>query len=136
MFRFEPTGKYLINICGMMSCALLGGHELMHHAEQVLGVRAGSTTPDGMITLQHAECQAACTEAPTLQVNYRHHYRVTNESFDRLVEDLRAGLLDAEIPPHGTLGRHRQQIPADRAVGARHPDDVHDAPAWIPVSPA
>jgi NADH-quinone oxidoreductase subunit E len=136
MFRFEPTGKYLINICGTMSCALLGAHELMHHAEQVLGVRAGSTTPDGLITLQHAECQAACTEAPTLQVNYRHHYRVTNESFDQLVDDLRAGRLDGEIPPHGTLGRNRQQIPADRAVGARHPDEVSDAPAWIPEVPA
>ena len=41
MFRFEPTGKYLINICGTMSCALLGGESLMHHAEESLGVRAG-----------------------------------------------------------------------------------------------
>ena len=68
MFRFQPTGRYLINVCGTMSCALMGGHELMHHAEVVLGIKAGSTTPDGLITLQHAECQAACTEAPTLQV--------------------------------------------------------------------
>jgi NADH-quinone oxidoreductase subunit E len=136
MFRFEPTGKYLINVCGTMSCALLGAGSLMHHAEHKLGIKAGSTTEDGLITLQHAECQAACTEAPTLQVNYRHRYRVTNESFDQLVDDLRAGRLDGEIPPHGTLGRNRQQIPADRAVGARHPDDVHEAPAWIPVSPA
>jgi len=118
-----------------MSCALMGSDALMHHAEHKLGVKAGSTTDDGLITLQHAECQAACTEGPTLQVNYRHRYRVTNESFDQLVDDLRAGRLDAEIPPHGTLGRNRQQIPADRAVGARHPDDVHDGPAWIPVSP-
>ena len=91
MFRFEPTGKYLINICGTMSCALMGGADLMHHAEHSLGIRAGSTTSDGLITLQHAECQAACTEAPTLQVNYRHRYRVTPEAFDELVADLRAG---------------------------------------------
>ena len=39
-------------------------HDLMHHAEQRLGVKAGGTTPDGMITLERAECQAACTEAP------------------------------------------------------------------------
>jgi NADH-quinone oxidoreductase subunit E len=136
MFRFEPTGKFLINICGTMSCALLGADALMHHAEHKLGIKAGSTTDDGLITLQHAECQAACTEAPTLQVNYRHLYRVTNESFDQLVDDLRGGKLDGEIPPHGTLGRNRQQIPADRAVGARHPDDVTQAPAWIEVSPA
>ena len=35
MFRFEPTGKYLINVCGTMSCALMGGDDLMHHAEPV-----------------------------------------------------------------------------------------------------
>jgi NADH-quinone oxidoreductase subunit E len=134
MFRFEPTGKYLINMCGTMSCALLGAKGLMHHAEETLGIKAGSTTPDGLITLQHAECQAACTEAPTLQVNYRHRYRVTNEDFDELVEQLRSGALDGEIPPHGTLARNRQQIPADKAVGAQHPDDVTDGPAWIQVS--
>lgn len=131
MFRFEPTGKYLINICGTMSCALMGGHELMHHAEHTLGIRAGSTTPDGLITLQHAECQAACTEAPTLQVNYRHRYRVTAEDFDQLVGDLRAGKLDGEIPPHGTLARTRQHIPADKQVGAPAPEDVTTPPLWI-----
>jgi NADH-quinone oxidoreductase subunit E len=134
MFRFEPTGTYLINICGTMSCALLGAHDLMHHAEQTLGIKAGSTTDDGLITLQHAECQAACTEAPTLQVNYRHRYRVTAESFDQLVYDLRVGRLEGEVPPHGTLGRNRQQIPADRRVGAEHPDDVTGAPGWVEVS--
>jgi NADH-quinone oxidoreductase subunit E len=135
MFRFEPTGRYLVNICGTMSCQLLGADELMHHAEETLGIRAGSTTADGLITLQHAECQAACSEAPTLQVNYRHRYRVTPEAFDQLVDDLRAGRLD-EVPAHGTLGRTRQQIPADRAVGALDPDDVTDGPAWIQVTPA
>jgi len=131
MFRFQPTGKYLINVCSTMSCALMGAGELMHHAEQVLGMKAGSTTPDGLFTLQHAECQAACTEAPTLQVNYRHRYRVTNADFDQLVDDLRAGRLDNEIPPHGTLGRNRQHIPVDKAVGAVPPEDVTPAPKWI-----
>ena len=131
MFRFEPTGRYLINVCGTMSCALMGGHELMHHAEEVLGIKAGSTTPDGLITLQHAECQAACTEAPTLQVNYRHRYRVTTAEFDQLIDDLRAGRLDNDIPPHGTLARNRQHIPADKTVGAVPPEDVTSGPAWI-----
>lgn len=136
MFRFEPTGKFLINICGTLSCALLGANELMHHAEHTLGIKAGSTTDDGLITLQQAECQAACTEAPTLQVNYRHRFRVTPADFDQLVDDLRAGKLDGEIPPHGTLGRNRQHIPADRAVGAVHPDDVTGGPVWLEVSPS
>ncbi len=134
MFRFAPTGKYLINICGTMSCALMGGHDLMHHAEHQLGIKAGSTTDDGLITLQHAECQAACTEAPTLQVNYRHRFRVTPQEFDQLVDDLRAGRLDGDVPPHGTLARNRQHIPDDRAVGAVPVEDANEPPAWITIT--
>ena len=134
MFRFEPTGKYLINMCGTMSCALMGADALMHHAEEKLGIKAGSTTPDGMFTLQHAECQAACTEAPTLQVNYRHRFRVTAAEFDELIDDLASGKLDGEVPPHGTLGRNRQTIPPEKAVGAVHPDDVDGAPAWVTIT--
>jgi NADH-quinone oxidoreductase subunit E len=135
MFKFEPVGKYVVNICQTMSCALLGAKELMHHAEETLGVRAGGTTADGLITIEHAECQAACTEAPCLQVNYRYRYRVTPDDLDALFEDLRGGRLDGEIPPHGTVGRVRQQIPADRAVGAVAPEQVTAPPAWIPIAP-
>ncbi len=134
MFRFEPTGKYLVNICGTLSCQLMGADALMHHAEERLGIKAGSTTPDGSITLQHAECQAACTEAPCLQVNYRHRYRVTNAELDALIDDLQAGRLEAEIPNHGTLGRNRQHIPAGKGAGVHAPEDVTDAPTWIPIT--
>ena len=122
MFKFEPVGKYLVNICGTMSCQLLGADDLLHHAEHKLGVRAGGTTADGMFTLEHAECQAACTEAPNMQVNYRHRYRVTPDQLDQLIDDLRAGRLDGDIPPHGTLARVRQHIPADKAAGPVSPD--------------
>jgi NADH-quinone oxidoreductase subunit E len=131
MFKMAPVGKYLINICGTMSCQLLGADELMHHAERTLGVKAGGTTADGMFTLEHAECQAACTEAPNLQVNYRHCHRMTTANFDQLVEDLRAGRLESEIPVHGTLARVRQQIPADKAAGVASPD-APVVPAWMP----
>lgn len=131
MFKMEPVGKYLVNICGTLSCALMGADELLHHAEQRLGVKAGGTTPDGMFTLERAECQAACTEAPCLQVNYRYRYRVTPEQLDALLDDLAAGRLDHEIPPHGTLARVRQHIPAERAVGAVPPESVTSPPAWI-----
>jgi len=133
MFKMEPVGKYLINICGTMSCALMGADDLMHHAEHKLGIKAGSTTPDGLITLEHAECQAACTEAPSVQVNYRFRYRVTPGDIDQLIDVWRAGKLDGEIPPHGTVARVRQHIPADRGVGAVPPDDpgALQPPVWL-----
>ena len=103
MFVFEPIGRYCINICTNISCQLLGAWELLEHAEHRLGTRPGTTTDDGMFTLEDVECIAACTEAPALQVNYRYRNQVTNDDFDQLVDDLAAGRLDDEIPPFGTL---------------------------------
>jgi len=108
MFKFEPVGRYCINICSNISCQLVGAWELLEHAQERLGIKAGSTTDDGAFTLEDVECIAACTEAPALQVNYRYRYNVTNQDFDALVDDLAAGRLDAEFPPHGTLARVRQ----------------------------
>jgi NADH-quinone oxidoreductase subunit E len=133
MFKREPVGRYLVNICGTMSCALMGAGELLHHAEHRLGVKVGGTTPDGLFTLERAECQAACTEAPCLQVNYRYRYRVTPADLDTLLDELAAGRHDEEIPPHGTVARVRQHIPAERFVGPSAPEDVTGPPAWIPV---
>jgi NADH-quinone oxidoreductase subunit E len=134
MFKFEPVGKYLLNICGTMSCALLGAEDLIHHAEEKLGVKVGGTTADGMVTLERAECQAACTEAPCLQANYRFRYRVTPGELDQFIDDLVAGRLAGEIPPHGTVARVRQHIPADKGVGAVAPDLVTSPPDWLSLN--
>jgi hypothetical protein len=109
----------------------MGAADVIHRAEQVLGIRVGDTTDDGLFTLEQAECQAACTEAPCLQVNYRYRYRVTPGQVEALIDDLRSGRLDGEIPPHGTVAKVRQRIPADREVGAVPPDDVTGPPAWM-----
>ena len=109
MFKFEPIGKYCVNVCTNIACQLLGGWELLEHAESKLGIKAGSTTADGLFTIEDVECIAACTEAPAIQVNYRYRYKVTAENLDQLIDDLRAGRLNDEIPPHGTLARVRQR---------------------------
>jgi NADH-quinone oxidoreductase subunit E len=124
MFKRHPVGRYLVNICTNISCQLLGAEELLAHAEQRLGVKPGSTTPDGLFTLEDVECIAACTEAPCLQVNYRYRYRVGPADFDRLIDDLAAGQAGDEIPEHGVLARVRQQ-PGDRWAG--RPDAVPSA---------
>jgi len=131
MFKREHVGRYLVNVCGTMSCALAGADELIHHVEQRLGIKVGGTTADGLVTLERAECQAACTEAPCLQVNYRYRYRVTAADVDALLDDLVAGRLDGEIPAHGVVARVRQHIPAERAVPVQPPEAVTAAPAWF-----
>ena len=130
MFKFQPVGNYLINVCTNISCMLLGGEELLDHAQQRLGVKTGGTTADGMFTLEDVECIAACTEAPCLQVNYRYRLRVSNDDFDEMIDSIRAGRTD-DLPQHGTLARVRQRIPLDRLAGIVPPDDAREAPVWL-----
>lgn len=129
MFKREPVGDYLVNVCTNIACMLLGGEELLHHLEDRLGIKAGATTADGRFTLEDVECIAACTEAPCLQVNYRYFNKVTDADADALLDDLRAGRRAHEVPKHGTLARIRQQIPADRRAGNAVPGQS-DEPGW------
>lgn len=128
MFKLEPVGRYMINICTNISCQLMGGEELLHHAEERLGIRPGGTTEDGMFTLEDVECIAACTEAPCLQVNYRYEYNVDNERFDALIDELARGSRH-DIPAHGTLGRVRQHLDPERAAGIKAPE-LTGEPEW------
>ena len=129
MFKREPVGDYVVNVCTNISCMLLGGEELLHHLEQRLGIKSGDTTPDGKFTLEDVECIAACTEAPCLQVNYRYFHRITNDEVDVLIDDLRAGKRAHEVLRHGTLSRVRQQLPDTRAGVA--PPDRNVEPVWL-----
>ena len=140
MFKLHPVGKYMINICTNLSCQLLGAEELLHHAEQTLGIRAGGTTEDGMFTLEDVECIAACTEAPCIQVNYRFGMRLTTDDLDDIIAALRAGntpekLITANpgepIPSHGTLGLARQHMNEEQTAHIIAPELVNEAPVWL-----
>jgi NADH-quinone oxidoreductase subunit E len=110
MLFTEPVGTYVVAVCTNIACMLGGALELLEHAEATLGVRAGGTTPDGVFTLHEAECLADCDKTPCVQVNHRYVGAQTPESFDALVEDLRAGRLSDTIPNHGTLVRVRRSV--------------------------
>jgi NADH-quinone oxidoreductase subunit E len=129
MFKRKPVGTYVVNICTNIACQLLGGEELLHHAEHKLGIKAGATTADGLFTIEDVECIAACTEAPCLQVNYRYFHKISHAEFDALVTELRAGSRE-DIPAHGTLAKVRQHIPAERRAGAVAPTDRAE-PVWL-----
>ena len=140
MFKLHPVGKYMINICTNLSCQLLGGEELLHHAEETLGIRAGGTTEDGMFTIEDVECIAACTEAPCIQVNYRFGMRLTTDDLDDIIAALRAGntpekLITANpgepIPSHGTLGLARQHMTEEQTAHIIAPELVNEAPVWL-----
>ena len=118
MLFTHPVGRHLVSVCTNIACLLNGGYELLDHAESTLGVKAGGTTADGEFTLEEVECIALCGDAPCLAVNWRFRGRVTNQSFDQLVADLRAGRLADEIPSHGTLCRVRRTVGLPAGVPA------------------
>jgi NADH-quinone oxidoreductase subunit E len=139
MFKRHPVGTYHVNICTQLPCMLLGADELLEHASKTLDVHPGQTTSDGMFTLEGAECIAACTEAPCLQINYRYFHRVSNDDFDQIVDDLRRhgrttvptrSNDTGDIPPHGVLARVRQHLRPDQRAGNADPNSA-TAPAWL-----
>jgi NADH-quinone oxidoreductase subunit E len=99
MYKRKPTGEYLVSVCTNTLCGLLGGDEIYSALSQTLGVGMNETTADGKITLEHAECLAACDYAPVLTVNYEYFDQQTVESATDLVGQLRAGQ-----PPMPTRG--------------------------------
>ncbi len=108
MLHTEPVGTHVVAVCTNIACLLGGAAELLEHAEASLGINAGGTTADGVITLEEAECLADCDRPPCVQVNHRFVGAQTPESFDALVADLRSGARAADIPSHGTLIRVRR----------------------------
>jgi NADH-quinone oxidoreductase E subunit len=109
MFHLEPVGKYVVGVCTNIACLLAGGEELLEHASQTLHCAVGATSSDGLFTLEETECLADCNLAPCVQVNHRYVRTTTPATFDAMVEDLREGRLDHDVPSHGTLIRVKRQ---------------------------
>lgn len=92
MFFTEPVGRYVVEVCDNLSCALWGSRRILARLEEELGVAAGETTPDGSVTLLRTiECLAACGGAPALRVNTTYVERVGDRGVAALVADLRSG---------------------------------------------
>ncbi|HWH01913.1 MAG TPA: NADH-quinone oxidoreductase subunit NuoE [Pilimelia sp.] len=91
MYKRRPTGDYLVSVCTNTMCNVLGGQEVYDALAEHLGVGHDETTADGKITLEHAECLAACDYGPVLTVNYDFYDNVAPEGAVELVEALRAG---------------------------------------------
>ncbi|MFH8985305.1 NADH-quinone oxidoreductase subunit NuoE [Streptomyces varsoviensis] len=91
MYRRKPSGDYQVGVCTNTLCAVMGGDAIFDALKEHLRVGNGETTPDGKVTLEHIECNAACDYAPVLMVNWEFFDNQTVESATALVDDLRAG---------------------------------------------
>ncbi|MFM7203960.1 MAG: NADH-quinone oxidoreductase subunit NuoE [Myxococcota bacterium] len=69
MLHREEKGRYNIQVCRTLSCALAGAEEIIAHLENKLGIKIGETTADGKYSITAVECLASCGSAPVLQIN-------------------------------------------------------------------
>lgn len=90
MFPKQPRGKYLIQVCHNISCALLGADSLIAYLEQKLGIKKGETTPDNLFTLISVECLGSCATAPMMQINHDFYENLTRDKVDSILSDLKA----------------------------------------------
>ncbi|OJY37583.1 NADH-quinone oxidoreductase subunit NuoE [Pseudonocardia sp. 73-21] len=103
MYKRTPCGEHIVSVCTNTLCAVLGGDDIYQRLSDKLGVgheeTAGEPGTTGSITLEHAECLAACDLAPVLQVNYEFYDNQSVESAETLVDALQRG-----EKPHPTRG--------------------------------
>jgi NADH-quinone oxidoreductase subunit E len=91
MYKRRPVGDYHVGVCTNTLCAVMGGDAIFSRLKDHLDVGNDETTPDGKITLEHIECNAACDYAPVMMVNWEFMDNQTPESATQLVDDLRSG---------------------------------------------
>lgn len=90
MYNQQPVGKFKLNVCTNLPCALRDGEKALAHLCHKLGVEPYGTTADGSFTVQPSECLGACADAPVMLVNDRKMLSfMSNERLDELVETLK-----------------------------------------------
>lgn len=93
LYHDEQAGKYRMQVCTDLPCALRGADAFLQNLCSNLGIKVGETTPDGLITLEAVTCLAACNKAPMFQVQgpdgIRYHENMTVDKTMELIETLR-----------------------------------------------
>ncbi len=96
LFYDKPIGKHVVQICNDLPCALRGSDQFLDHACKKLGVdrhkveHGGDTTADGEFTVESVVCLAACDKAPMMQIDLEYLERLSNEDFDRIIDEMRS----------------------------------------------
>ena len=89
LYRKEPVGKYMMQVCTDLPCALRGAEDFYHRLCERMGVPHGGTTADNKFTVESVVCLAACDKAPCMQINLEYYENLTDEQIDKVVAELR-----------------------------------------------
>jgi NADH-quinone oxidoreductase subunit E len=130
MYKRRPVGRYHVGVCTNAVCAVLGGNQILAELREHLGVPDDEATPDGQVSLEHIECNAACVYAPVMMVNWEFFDNMTPQSARKLADDLRAG---NQVTPTRGPGRLVTWREAARILAGFNDDQATDGP---PAGPA
>jgi NADH-quinone oxidoreductase subunit E len=122
MYKRRPTGRHLVSVCTNTLCSVLGGQRIMDALSADLGVHHDETAADGSVTLEHAECLAACDYAPVVTVDYEFYDQQDVESARALVAALRRG--EKPLPTRGAPLTDFKGISRQLAGFSQHADDT------------
>ena len=89
MFYTKPVGRFVVQVCRTLSCAVNGAARVTEALAEKTGLRPGETDASGTFTLVEVECLGACDRAPVVMVNDAWHECLKPEDAAKLVEDLR-----------------------------------------------
>ena len=89
-FSLEPKGKYVIGCCLGTACYVKGAQQIIDKFSEILGIKAGETTADGMFTIDALRCIGACGIAPAVSINGKVYPKVTVPQVANIVEEYRA----------------------------------------------
>ncbi len=89
MYSEHPKGKYWLQVCTDLPCALRGADRFFEDLKTELGVEDHGTTDDGLFTVEHVMCLAACDKAPMLQCNFHFHENLDMDKMRALLAQWR-----------------------------------------------
>ena len=89
MYKTKPMGKYHVQVCRTISCALKGCDKVLEAIRNELGIREGETTSDGLFSFDHVECIAACGGAPAMQINFDYYENLNPERAISILKELK-----------------------------------------------
>jgi len=88
-FRFQPKGKYHVQVCRGTACHVLGSATVLQELEKQLRVKAGETTHDGLFSMEVVACIGACGLAPVISVNGEFFAKITPDAIKKIIETLK-----------------------------------------------
>ncbi len=89
-FSLEPKGKYVIGCCLGTACYVKGAQQVIDKFSEILDIKPGETTPDGMFTIDALRCIGACGIAPAVTINGKVYPKVSVDAVADIVEEYRA----------------------------------------------